>query len=87
MAAAFKASTELGCLILQHAEYPGHGCSLASGPIQRQLGLPAYPEIQETKMVARDLRLLAEYPRARYHVLHVSSAETVRLVAKAKEAG
>ncbi len=50
MAAAFKASTELGCLILQHAEYPGHGCSLASGPIQRQLGLPAYPEIQETKM-------------------------------------
>jgi dihydroorotase len=38
-------------------------------------------------MVERDLRELRKHPRARYHVLHVSSAKTVELVRAAKAEG
>lgn len=87
MRAAFAASAELGLPILQHAEYPGHGAVLAKGPLQSQLGMPAYPVSAEVDMVVRDLRLLREYPGARYHVLHVSSRETLDHVARAKDEG
>ena len=65
---------------LQHAEVPGHGGVLAPGPVQSKLGIKAYPDTVESEMVARDLRLLADTPKARYHVLHVSAASTLALV-------
>ncbi len=87
MHAAFAASVETGLPILQHAEFPGHGAVLAPGPLQARLGMPAYPASAEADMVARDLKILSQYPGARYHVLHVSARETLELVAKAKEQG
>lgn len=84
MRAAFRASAESGLPILQHAEYPGHGGVLAEGPVQGNLGISPYPAKAEADMVARDIRLLKEFPGARYHVLHVSSRETLELVAAAK---
>jgi dihydroorotase len=87
MNAAFAASAEYGVPVLQHAEVPGHGAALASGPLQKKLGLPAYPRSAEIDMVARDLKLLEKFPEASYHVLHVSCKETVELVADAKAKG
>jgi dihydroorotase len=87
MRQAFAASAATGLPILQHAEYPGHGGILAAGPVQAALGIPPYPASVEADMVARDIRLLKDYPGARYHVLHVSARETLEHVSKAKNAG
>ncbi len=87
MQAAFRASAETSLPILQHAEYPGHGAVLAQGPVQSRLGMPAYPVSAEVDMVKRDLRLLKDFPGARYHVLHVSARETLDHVARAKDEG
>ncbi|RZA24653.1 MAG: dihydroorotase, partial [Proteobacteria bacterium] len=87
MREAFSASESTGLPILQHAEFPGHGGVLASGPMQSKLGIPAYPANAESDMVQRDIKLLKEFPRARDHVLHVSAHETLEQVASAKQAG
>lgn len=73
--------------LLQHAEFLGHGGTLAPGPIQEKVGATPYPEDAEWKMVERDLRELRKHPKARYHVLHVSSEKTLDLVERAKREG
>lgn len=83
----FRAGQELGFTVLQHAEIPGHGGVLAPSPVQASLGIKAYDEKAEVDMVDRDLRLLEEFPGARYHVLHVSCRSTVEKVAAAKRRG
>jgi dihydroorotase len=83
----FRGAARTGLPLLQHAEVPGHGGVLAAGPVQSRLGGVAYPEAAEFDMVKRDLDLLNKVPEARYHVLHVSSAKTIDLVKKARQAG
>lgn len=73
--------------LLQHAEFLGHGGSLAPGSVQRAVGAKSYPSDPEWKMVERDLCVLRRHPKARYHVLHVSSRHTLQLVKQAKEEG
>ncbi len=80
MEEAFARLAPLGLPLLQHAEFPGHGGVLAPGPTQAKLGIPAYDEAHEWKMVERDLEVLARHPEARYHVLHVTSAKAVDLI-------
>ena len=87
MRQAFAASAETGLPVLQHCEYPGHGGNFAQGPILAKIGGKPYPPEAESEMVARDLSLLSEFPGARYHVLHSSSAKTLELVARGKEEG
>lgn len=87
MAAVFRGASRTGLPVLQHAEFPGHGGVLAEGPVQRSIGASAYPASAEIEMVRRDLRLLREIPEARYHVLHVSAAETLKLVREARRHG
>ena len=87
MSEAFQVLSTLGLPILQHAEMPGHGGVLAPGPLQKKMNVKAYDKSQEIDMVKRDLELLKNYPKARYHVLHVSCRETVELIAKAKQDG
>lgn len=84
---AFAALETLGVPLLQHAEFLGHGGSLAPGPLQAKVGASPYPDEPEWRMVERDLRELRKHARARYHVLHVSSAQTVELVRRAKAEG
>ncbi len=76
-----------GLPVLQHAETVGHGGVLAPGPIQQQLNMAPYPSSAETDMVARDLKLLEKYPKAHYHVLHISSKGTLDLIEKARSKG
>jgi dihydroorotase len=87
MRQSFLASSRIGLPVLQHAEVPGHGAVLAAGPIQESLGIKAYPRSAEVDMVKRDLKLLADYPGAKYHVLHISCRETIDLVSQAKAKG
>ncbi|MDP7343945.1 MAG: amidohydrolase family protein, partial [Alphaproteobacteria bacterium] len=72
-------------LISQHAEdlsLSGHGC-MAEGEAATRLGLDGIPEIAETIMVERDIRLV-EHSGGRYHVAHISTAEAVDCVRRAK---
>ncbi len=87
MSEAFQVLSSLDLPFLQHAEMPGHGGVLAPGPLQQKMNIKAYDKCQEVDMVKRDLELLKKHPKARYHVLHVSSLETVALVAQAKRDG
>ncbi len=84
---AFASLEKLGQPLLQHAEFPNHGGVLAPGPTQEKLGIKPYFDDVEWKMVERDIDVLREHPRARYHVLHVSSRKTIDLVEAAKREG
>src|SRR5207253_2196898 len=49
--------------------------------------LPIYPRDAESSMVARDIALLRSNPKARYHILHISTRETLAEIRKAKAEG
>lgn len=56
------------------------------GKRSEQLGLPGIPGICEATQIARDV-LLAEDTKVHYHVCHVSSYQSVRVIKDAKKAG
>ncbi len=56
------------------------------GVVSTRLGIDGTPGIAEEVMIARDI-LLAEYTGGHVHVAHISTAEGVDLVRKAKEKG
>jgi dihydroorotase len=74
--------------VIVHAE----DCNLRGGgvvnegPVATRLGLPGNPAAAEEIMVARDLRLAA-LTGAHLHVAHVSTAGSVELIRRAREAG
>lgn len=84
---AFSRLESLRVPLLQHAEFLGHGGSMAPGPVQRAVGAKAYPDFPEWKMVQRDIEVLRKHPEAQYHVLHVSSRKTIELIRSAKAEG
>ena len=83
----FKRLEPLEVPFLQHAETLGAEGPLADGPVVRKHGLKPYSARHETDMVDRDLKLLEKAPKARYHLLHTSSGESVPLIARAKAKG
>lgn len=87
MEQVFAASERTGLPVLQHAEVAGHGGLLAPSKIQEELGIKAYLPEAESDMVARDIECLRKFPKARYHVLHVSCPRSVELVKEAKSEG
>lgn len=84
---AFKRLENFNVPLLQHAEFLGHGGSLAPGSVQKKVGATPYPDEPEWKMVERDIKELRKHPKARYHVLHVSAKKTLDLVVEAKREG
>ena len=74
--------------VIQHAEDHAltEGAEMHEGAVATRLGLRGWPRVAEDIIVARDL-LLAEYTRARYHVAHVSTLGSVRLLREAKSRG
>jgi len=74
--------------VIQHAE--DHSLSVNGpaheGAVTTRIGLRGQPAAAESCIVARDLELVA-LTGARYHVAHVSSKDTVRLVREAKRRG
>jgi len=74
--------------VIQHAEDHAltQGAQMHDGAVSTKLGLRGWPRVAEDVIVARDV-LLAEVARARYHVAHVSSFGSVRILREAKARG
>lgn len=75
-------------VVMQHAEDHTltEGALMHEGAVSARLGLRGWPRVAEDVIVARDL-LLAEVTRAKYHVSHLSSHVSARLVREAKSRG
>ncbi|SFJ93924.1 dihydroorotase [Halobacillus dabanensis] len=56
------------------------------GEVSERLGLPGIANVAESVQIARDV-LLAEATGCHYHVCHVSTKESVRVIRDAKRAG
>jgi dihydroorotase len=88
MRCALEYASTFDLPVIQHAEDHTltEGAQMHEGHVSTKLGLRGWPRVAEDVIVARDL-LLAEYVRARYHVAHVSTAGSVRLIREAKARG
>ncbi len=76
-------------VVAQHAQDPrlaGADACCHEGEISGRLGLPGWPAVAESSIVARDVQLAA-LTRSRVHVCHVSTAETVEVLRWAKARG
>lgn len=88
MRRALEYARGFGLVVIQHCEdlTLSAGGAMNEGPVATRCGLRAQPAAAESTMVARDLELVA-LTGARYHVAHISAAESVRLVREAKRRG
>ena len=88
MRRALEYASNFDLPIIQHAEDHAltDGAQMHEGALSTRLGLRGWPRVAEDVIVARDL-LLAEAAGAHYHVAHVSSLGSVRLLREAKSRG
>lgn len=89
MEGALATTTELpGSVISQHAEDPAMvaGGVINAGAVAERLGVRGRPAEAEISVVHRDIEL-ARRTGGRYHVLHLSTAAAMELVAQAKKDG
>src|SRR5690625_101785 len=88
MLRAMKEAAKYNKAIVAHCEdnsilYDG---VVHQGGVSERLNLPGIPSTCESVQIARDV-LLAEQANCHYHVCHVSSKESVRVIRDAKRAG
>ena len=88
MLRAMKEAAKYNKAIVAHCEdnsilYDG---VVHQGEVSERLNLPGIPSTCESVQIARDV-LLAEQANCHYHVCHVSSKESVRVIRDAKRAG
>jgi dihydroorotase len=98
MRLAIEYAANFDLLIIQHAEdkYLTAGGIMNESGISAMLGFKGIPDVAEPIIIGRDLQLFAwlkkhklsgAMPEPRYHVAHISTAESVDLVRKAKAEG
>ncbi|MGL5928092.1 MAG: dihydroorotase, partial [Dermatophilaceae bacterium] len=78
-----------GGVVSQHAQDPdlaGPQACCHEGELSGRLGLPGWPSVAESSVIARDV-MLAEHTGSRVHVAHVSTAEGLDVVRWAKARG
>jgi dihydroorotase len=88
MLEAMKRAAKENRAIVAHCEDNSlvFGGSVHDGEFARKHGLNGIPNIAESVQIARDV-LLAEASDCHYHVCHVSTKESVRVIRDAKRAG
>ncbi|RIU96436.1 dihydroorotase [Oceanobacillus picturae] len=88
MLQAMKQAATTGKAIVAHCEDNSivYGGVMHDGEVSKKLGLPGIPSLSESVQIARDV-LLAEAAGCHYHVCHVSTKESVRVIRDAKKAG
>ncbi len=88
MQRALSYSVAFDLLVVQHAEEPtlAAGGMMNRGETATRLGLVGISPLAEVIMIERDLRLV-EATGARYHVAHVSTAEGIEVIRRAKARG
>lgn len=90
---ALTYAAEAGIVFAQHAEDLSltRGAAMNEGVVSARLGLRGSPNAAEAIIIERDLRVLEmvqhDYPKARYHVLHVSTAEGLEAIKRGKDKG
>jgi len=87
MRTAMQQAARLGKTIVAHCEDDSlkAGC-VHEGSYSRREGLQGIPSLAESIHIARDV-LIAEETGCHYHVCHVSTKESVRVIRDAKRAG
>ncbi|ACI98929.1 dihydroorotase [Rhodospirillum centenum] len=87
MRRALSYASAHGQTIFQHPEEPRLASgSMNSGEVATRLGLGGIPAAAEIIMLERDLRLV-ELTGGRYHAAHISTAEGVEVIRRAKAKG
>lgn len=88
MLQAMKRAAKLNKAVVAHCEDNSivYGGVVHDGEVSERLDLPGLPGISESVQIARDV-LLAEAAGCHYHVCHVSTKESVRVIRDAKRAG
>ncbi len=88
MLRAMKEAAKSGKAIVAHCEDNSivYGGVVHDGEVSKRLTLPGIPSLSESVQIARDV-LLAEAANCHYHVCHVSTKESVRVIRDAKRAG
>ena len=88
MRRALSYAATFGLLIVQHPEEPSlaEGGMMAEGELATRMGLSGIPAAAEAIMLERDMRLVA-ITGGRYHAAHVSTAEGIEVIRKAKAKG
>jgi dihydroorotase len=88
MRRALQYASSTGRPLALHCEEPtlSHGGHVHEGRVAAELGFAGYPSVAESVAVERDLAL-AGYEHGRVHVLHLSAAESVDALRRAREAG
>lgn len=88
MRRAFEEARDLDMVVAQHAEdlnLTNKGC-INEGEVSRKLGVGGIPNISESVIVERDIAIV-EKTGGRYHLLHVSTAESLEAIKRAKDKG
>ena len=85
---AMKEAAEVGMALVAHTEDESllFGGVMHEGEISKKLGLPGILSSTEASQIARDVVLAGE-TGVHYHVCHVSTKESVRVIRDAKRAG
>ncbi|WP_226037960.1 dihydroorotase [Aquibacillus saliphilus] len=88
MLKAMEQAARLNMPIVAHCEDNSliHQGVVHEGSTSKKMDLPGIPSICESVQIARDV-LLAEATGCHYHVCHVSTKESVRVIRDAKKAG
>lgn len=88
MLEAMEEAAKFNIPIVAHCEDNSliYGGVMHKGKRSVELGLKGIPSVSESVHIARDI-LLAEAAGAHYHVCHVSTKESVRVIRDAKRAG
>jgi dihydroorotase len=89
MRQALLYSSMLNVPIAQHAEdlCLSAGGAINAGKISEELGVKGILNASESIMVTRDILLMQDIENVHYHVLHVSSKDSVEAIARAKSLG
>ncbi len=88
MRLALSYARGFGARIIQHPEDPvlAAGGAATEGEQATRLGLPGIPAVAEAILIARDVRL-AELTGGKLHIAHVSTAEALDVIRRAKDRG
>jgi dihydroorotase len=88
MRRALQYASVTGRPLALHCEEPSlsRGGHMHEGAVAAEIGFTAYPSVAESVMVERDLALAA-YEEQPLHLLHLSAAESVAALRRARDAG
>src|SRR6478735_8803217 len=88
MRRALQYASVTGRTLALHCEEPSlsRGGHVHEGAVAAELGFTAYPSVAESVMVERDLALAA-YEEQPVHLMHLSAAESVAALRRARAAG